>query len=102
MVWRLHLAFQFGIAFCGPFGCRFEHICGPRDCCQWKVGSSPADALFAVGTRNGLRLPGFDGCANAVGDSDAILVVCFDQSGARIGGFDDARRFARKTEICIG
>jgi hypothetical protein len=47
-------------------------------------------------------LPGFDDCPNAVGDSNAILVVRFNQSDFGIGGFDDARRFAGKTEIYIG
>jgi hypothetical protein len=67
-----------------------------------EIAANGKDALFAVGTRFGLRLPGFDGCANAVGHSNAILVARFNQSNIGFGGFDDARRFARKTEICIG
>ena len=102
MVWRLHLAFQFGTAFCGAIGCWFEHVCGPRNCGQRKIGSSPANALFAFGTRIGLRLPRFDDCANAVGHSNAIFTLCFDQSDTCISGVDVEGGFAGKTEIYIG
>ena len=102
MVRCLHVAFQFGIAFCGAFGCGVEYLCGPRNCCQRKIRSSPADALFAFGSRIGLRLPRFDDCAIAVGDSNAIFTLCFDQSNFGIGGFDVEGGIAGKTEIYIG
>ena len=47
-------------------------------------------------------MPRFDDCANAVGHSNAIFTLCFDQSGARIGGFDVEGGIAGKTEIYIG